>query len=189
MNFVVADNGALGGFLSVSDNSSQGVETVGPLTGTISGGQSAIAYVSVQPAFASDTGFGSLVGAVLVLNVYTPQAVNYVDSVVTVYILGPYNVQYEITSATIPDNGVGINVGVQYDNGRIQWNPIIINGNGGANVGTSGVIAVSGATPGESYTVIAPAPQGVECTVTSGGSWTFGPQMPVAEIDCEYSSN
>ena len=77
MDYLVADNGALGGFLNVQNGK-----------GSLAGGSSATVYVSVLPAFAMvppDLG-PPLVGDTLVLSVYAPQASNVVKGLVSVEI-------------------------------------------------------------------------------------------------------
>ena len=73
MEYVVADDGVLGGFLKI-DNA----------TGSLSSGNSAIISVSVKPEFIS--GPGGAGGSAFVLNVYTPQATNYIKIPVSVEI-------------------------------------------------------------------------------------------------------
>jgi len=63
LNFTVKDDGALQGFLTFSNAS-----------GSLPSGASAIINVGLKPDFGNDQG---LIGAVLVLDVYTPQASNF----------------------------------------------------------------------------------------------------------------
>ncbi|SHN18386.1 hypothetical protein [Mucilaginibacter sp. OK098] len=64
LNYTIADDGALGGFLSFTNG-----------TGSLAAGSGATIMVSVKPAFLNSK--VSLVGSSLVLNVYTPLASNY----------------------------------------------------------------------------------------------------------------
>jgi hypothetical protein len=64
LNYTVADDGALGGFLNFTNG-----------TGSLAAGSSATIMVSVKPAFVNSK--VSLVGSSLVLNIYTPKASNY----------------------------------------------------------------------------------------------------------------
>ena len=93
MEYHVADDGALGGFLDVQNAS-----------GTLAGGTSATITVSVKPGFTA-TGNGSLVGATLVLNVYTPAAINYVKVPVSVHIEASSS--YVISGRVAASDGTG----------------------------------------------------------------------------------
>jgi hypothetical protein len=73
LNYTVADDGALGGFLSFTNS-----------TGSLNPGVSTTISVSVKPAFVSSS--PSLAGSSLVLNVYTPKATNYTKIAVPVNI-------------------------------------------------------------------------------------------------------
>jgi hypothetical protein len=64
MDYTVADDGALGGFLSFTN-----------AAGTLNSGASVTIAVSVKPAFINAS--PSLIGASLVLDVYTPKATNF----------------------------------------------------------------------------------------------------------------
>jgi hypothetical protein len=64
LNYTVADDGALSGFLSFTNG-----------TGSLNSGMSTTIMVSVKPSFVSSN--PSLDGASLVLDVYTPKASNY----------------------------------------------------------------------------------------------------------------
>jgi uncharacterized GH25 family protein len=70
LNYTVADDGALGGFLNLGNN-----------VGSLSAGQSAEVSVSIQSQFENDD---TLDGATLVANVYTPDAANYVKTPVSI---------------------------------------------------------------------------------------------------------
>jgi len=73
LNYTVADDGALGGFLSFTNG-----------TGSLGSGKSNIVLVSVKPAFVSAN--PSLAGSSLVLNVYTPKATNFTKVPVSINI-------------------------------------------------------------------------------------------------------
>jgi len=73
LNYTVADDGALAGFLEFGNTS-----------GALAAGTSVTIMVSVKPAFVNST--PSLVGAALILDVYTPKASNYTKIVVPVNI-------------------------------------------------------------------------------------------------------
>ncbi|MGO9952250.1 MAG: hypothetical protein ACLPN1_08570, partial [Dissulfurispiraceae bacterium] len=75
LNYRVADDGALGGFLNVQN-----------ATGALTGGQFSTINVSVLPQFASDA---MLFGATLVLDVYTPGATNYTKFPVAANLINP----------------------------------------------------------------------------------------------------
>ncbi len=166
MSYLVADNEALGGFLNVQNG-----------LGSVQGGGSTTVTVSVLPEFASDTGLGSLVGATLGLNVYTPQASNFVRTDVAVYIVNAFPLNVSITGLT--DNITNVQVCVN------AGGPGACGPDGGFSVGTTGVIQVSG-TLGASYTVTVPANQNAAtyCTVVSGGSGDLGSDMETAVINC-----
>ena len=90
MAYTVADDGTPAGILEVQN-----------ATGTLKGGQSSDIIVSVKPEYNVPnpaTGIHSLVGATLVLDVYTPTAVNYVKFPVSVHISGAYSI-----SGTVKD--------------------------------------------------------------------------------------
>jgi hypothetical protein len=162
----VADDGPLGGFLDVQNG-----------LGVLPGGTSATVSVSVLPAFAGDTG-PSLVGATLVLSVYTPQASNSVKTGVAVNIDQAFPLNVSITGST--DNVTNVQVCAGPVEGNSFCGP-----NGGFAVGSMGVIQVPG-TSGASYAVTVPANQNAAafCSVTSGGTGELGTSMPTAVVNC-----
>ncbi|HZY35588.1 MAG TPA: hypothetical protein VFE53_03005 [Mucilaginibacter sp.] len=72
LTFTVADDGALGGFL---DFGNSGTNSDTPVSYTLASGESNTISVIVNPNFVNAK--PSLIGATLVLNVYTPGASNY----------------------------------------------------------------------------------------------------------------
>jgi hypothetical protein len=87
LNYSIADDGALGGFLTFTNN--QGSTNTGhpniPVTGSLNANSAVTITVSVGPEF-TDTSFGGLVGSTLVLSINTPKASNYIKTPVAVYI-------------------------------------------------------------------------------------------------------
>jgi hypothetical protein len=75
LDFTVADDGSLGGFLNL-----------GTTAGSLAAGVSATIFVNVKPAFVNSS--PSLNGASLVVNVYTPKASNFTKVPVQIYIKG-----------------------------------------------------------------------------------------------------
>jgi hypothetical protein len=118
------------------------------------------------------------------LNVYTPQASNFVKTVVTVYIVNAFPLNVTITGG--PDNPV-TNVVVCAEVGANETCPPNTGQgyDGGFVVGTTNVLQVPGAL-GDSYTVTVPAGQNAAtyCTVVSGGSGNLGPSMETAVVNC-----
>ena len=72
LNYSIADDGALGGFLDYTNGE-----------GSLNVGSTSTITVSVDPSF-TDSSFGGLVGSTLVLNIYTPKASNYVKTFVSI---------------------------------------------------------------------------------------------------------
>jgi len=81
LTFTVADDGALGGFL---DFGNSGTNSDTPVSYTLASGESNTISVIVNPNFVNAK--PSLIGATLVLNVYTPGASNYTKIPVSVNI-------------------------------------------------------------------------------------------------------
>lgn len=79
LNYTIADDGALGGFLDYTNGQ-------GSLKAGEPGGWATIT-VSVGPRF-TDSSFGGLVGSTLALSIYTPNASNYTKTFVAVHISG-----------------------------------------------------------------------------------------------------
>lgn len=73
LNYTVADDGALKGFLSF-----------GPYAGTLKSGENVTISVNITPASVNSN--PSLIGASLVLDVYTPNASNFTKTPVPVYV-------------------------------------------------------------------------------------------------------
>jgi hypothetical protein len=73
LNYTVADDGALGGFLTVNSKG-----------GSIGAGESAVIGISIMGRFVNSS--PTLIGATLVVNVYTPDATNYKKIPVPVYV-------------------------------------------------------------------------------------------------------
>ena len=80
LDYLVADDGALGGFLDVEN-----------VSGALPSGVSATIRVSVKPAFT--TGLHSAVGSTFVLSVHTPKASNFIKTPVSVPIRDVGNVE------------------------------------------------------------------------------------------------
>lgn len=83
LDYLVADNGALGGFLNVEN-----------FNGALPSGASATIRVSVKPAFVA--GVPSLIGSTFVLSVLTPEASNFTKTPVSVPIRDVGNVEQEL---------------------------------------------------------------------------------------------
>ncbi len=97
LNYRVADDGALGGFLNVQN-----------ATGALVGGQYSNVNVSVLSQFASDA---SLYGSTIVLDVYTPGATNYTKFPVAVNLINPeITIQSSNCTVSGPDDSGNYNV-------------------------------------------------------------------------------
>ncbi len=144
LNYSVVDDGTLGGFLTFTNN--QGSTNTGhpniPVTGSLNAGGYATITVSVGPEF-TDSSFGGLVGSTLVLNIYTPNASNYIKTPVAVDIRN-YNDEvqqlcgiwsgtwsgnsYGQASATSPVSGTwilnlqSVDLANQTASGTLTWN-------------------------------------------------------------------
>jgi len=206
MNYLVADNSSLGGFLSIqpSPPCTAGVESVGSVSGTLPGGQSASVCVSVQPEFAAGTNWEILPSAnPFMLSVYTPQANNYVKIPIPVYILEPIDINVTATGSEELD-GTGTGFCLETDNPYVQappnqascvtmligyTTPIPFN----AAAGQSYAIGFGGSgysyPPPTTTTGTDSTGNGFTCTVTSGDSGIFGPFMLPVEVDCELDGN
>jgi hypothetical protein len=154
MNYTVADDGALGGFLDVQNAS-----------GSLKGGQSSTVTVSVKPDFVS--GVPTLVGSTLGLSVYTPNAANYIKSLVTVKII-----KTEIIIQSSDCTYLG-----KDNSGNNQFS---LNFSGTASAGENNKLSVGNVGyPNASYTM--------SCAGWTGGDGTFCTRMPGNSLTTTWS--
>ena len=101
LDYVVADDGALGGFLNIKED----IKGDGNGGGSLPSGSSVTIAVSVKPDFTSSQ--PSLVGATLVLSIYTPSASNFVKFPVSVEIRSEIDVLLGTWSGTWSGSSYG----------------------------------------------------------------------------------
>jgi hypothetical protein len=172
LNFLVADDGPLSGFLLLQGAGMSGAS----ISAVLPGGTSVTVYVSVLPQFAS--GSPSLVGWTLGPSIYTPQASNYVKSSVEVRIGEPFSVNVSVTGSTEHVTQVQVCPDDDYST-KSDCNATVA-------VGSTGVLQVIG-DDGTLYSVTLAGPPSQDstyCTIDSGGDGTLGGDMPTVVISC-----